>query len=1194
MTDLVLLGVALQAAQIWYQLLHDYLSDKSIDLPKTFKEENEKNGIKSASFAVLRELSDADGKEFGDSFEKACNSFIKRYEFDRELASIIIDLLKRAEKVEAKELNHEVLMATLFSDKPRLAPIENYCQRMIGFDQIISGKDDIYTITEVARAFRSFLEELQRSLMLSPRWREIVVKFRMLQLQSKIAGEYDLIDMREEYLAYLRDKHQYLDLKGFSPRVSNRILSLRLKEIFTDVTLIEGRPKVSEFADDELNIISEKKFFELDWIRQLDLLEKRYARLESTKPKTRVLELAEVFSNKKAVILGEPGSGKSTLTAYITLSLASKELKLLGLPTESVLPILVRIANFGRALEKEPSLHLIDYISQQLTPDFGPMLKQELTDGQCLVMLDGLDEVADIGQRQRVAECIENMVSIYGNNRFLITSRPIGYQSAQLTGEFRHLTLNPLSEKDQIKFIHLWNKEISARGAGRSEENISVEEDTLIKAIKSKPGVAKLASNPLLLTIIVLMYWRGTKLPDRRVDIYASATETLIENWPLRQRGIDLDYEQIKSILAPVALSILSSSVSGVIAEHKLVPILTKKVQEVHGGTPLEAQVLCEKILTDLNEHSGIFLERGRDEFDSPVYGFLHQTFGEYLAALALAEKWNIGELPLSNYIHKAHWREVVLLLGGVIGTQGRGVVSQFITEIINLKSPFEDILHRDLLLSLELLGDDIRIQPALRQEILNRSISLLENEVADLRKSAADRIKRLKITDHVSAAIELLIAALQKTKQYPKDEKRNEVQLTIADILCELGDFDSAKPIIIEVSNDIENINKITSKVLGFVTKLRLLHWTEESIGWLISLFNEARQYRPRLIVGKNLSDTLIRTSDDVDIHVFDSLNNELATSLFNRLAEKVSDDDILQRIRWVNLQMNKTGFIDIELVLELATSQADRQVCYLAACQLIELGYKKEGISALQTLCSEIDRITVDVAQKLLEHDEPIVGLQAAKDLALFYPYDIQPIKFLIESGDNFFGFALLMLRSITFNQPEYQWRAIELLLEQGHKDLALAGLRMIAFCPGHEYRYEAIEILLDNQSQFPQFDDIIKALINLAFDSYDLDQGNAIARLATLHETKHITPILLKITKTGETTSQYHMANALVLGGLLELPSQDDIIISESDHRISEVENRKESFKKSQADYLKMAYQFLDKNTGSDPNLFIELIK
>ena len=130
------------------------------------------------------------------------------------------------------------------------------------------------------------------------------------------------------------------------------------------------------------------------------------------------------------------------------------------------------------------------------------------------------------------------------------------------------------------------------------------EPEALTKSLHAKPSVGKLASNPLLLTIIVLMYWRGTKLPDRRVDIYSSATETLIENWPLRQRGIDLDLEQIKSILAPVALSILSSSVSGVIAERRLVPLLLEIIQEVHGGTRGEAKVICDRMLQDLSDPS--------------------------------------------------------------------------------------------------------------------------------------------------------------------------------------------------------------------------------------------------------------------------------------------------------------------------------------------------------------------------------------------------------------------------------------------------------------------------------------------------------------------------------------------------------------------------------------------------------------
>jgi len=178
----------------------------------------------------------------------------------------------------------------------------------------VSTRNDAANGTTIPGGYSCLYQELQRELMLSEKWRDVIVQFRSLQLQAKAAGEFDPLEMKNEYLAYLRDRYEFLDLKGFSPRVSGQVVSLRLAEVFTNLQFEKGRPHVSEFAEDDLAVMTDRQFFELDWERQLDLLEKRYLRLEATKPKVQILELADILAYRKAVILGDPGSGKTTVT----------------------------------------------------------------------------------------------------------------------------------------------------------------------------------------------------------------------------------------------------------------------------------------------------------------------------------------------------------------------------------------------------------------------------------------------------------------------------------------------------------------------------------------------------------------------------------------------------------------------------------------------------------------------------------------------------------------------------------------------------------------------------------------------------------------------------------------------------------------------------------------------------------------
>ena len=49
------------------------------------------------------------------------------------------------------------------------------------------------------------------------------------------------------------------------------------------------------------------------------------------------------------------------------------------------------------------------------------------------------------------------------------------------------------------------------------------------------PSVKRLATNPLLLTILVLISDKVRKLPQKRAKLYAICTKTLIESWRQEQ-----------------------------------------------------------------------------------------------------------------------------------------------------------------------------------------------------------------------------------------------------------------------------------------------------------------------------------------------------------------------------------------------------------------------------------------------------------------------------------------------------------------------------------------------------------------------------------------------------------------------------------------------------------------------------------
>jgi hypothetical protein len=529
-----------------------------------------------------------------------------------------------------------------------------------------------------------------------------------------MAGGLDLAQMRDDYLVSLRQRFEYLDLGGIAPRVQNRTVKLRMEDVFVPV---QARPELESHAG------------WLDWMEEMpeddgeaEMALRMMARGERTS-EAKPVEITDLLRRPRVVVLGDPGSGKSTLLRHIAYAVASGIAEAVGLATLERLPIFVRIVHFSRAQADNRALTLDTYINETCEPRWAPLFQHALYTGEALVLLDGLDEVIDAHQRKSIAEAIQKLVADYPGNAFLVTSRIVGYQAARLSGDFAHHTIQPLPLECIAEFVGKWYTAIE-REAGEAELSEEAREraQELSRTIQERPGIQRLAENPLLLTIIALVNWRGRKLPNRRVELYAHAAETLIESWPYRRQGVELDTERAIRLLSPVAYRIFAMRAGGDIAEDELLPILTEAICRVDGVEERQAKDYATEFLGQIGEHSGIFRERGYDERGRRVFSFLHLTFAEYFTARHLAGLWEgLGEDAdarrafLCKYAHVPRWHEVVLLMAGDIGLRDNDRAeraTRLLSDILTLNSRYEEHLHRDLLLASEYLADDLRVQP--------------------------------------------------------------------------------------------------------------------------------------------------------------------------------------------------------------------------------------------------------------------------------------------------------------------------------------------------------------------------------------------------------------------------------------------------------------------------------------------------
>ncbi len=477
------------------------------------------------------------------------------------------------------------------------------------------------------------------------------------------ASAADLDRARETYLGHLRDRYRYLDMKGLG--VADRVpLRLPLRRLFVPLL---ARPELpaGDTWDLEARMAGRR------------LSEKDAERLGRRLGEPRkVLEL--VREHPGLVILGDPGSGKTTFLKYLALSFAAGEG--LGLGLGERLPVLVPLSGFANALAAG-EVRLDDFVrgwvdSRGADPALGQLLDAELRAGRALLLLDGLDEVREAALRQTVVRAVADFFSFHrvAGNKFVLTSRIVGYREVRTLSEgLAECTLVDFGDDEISAFVGKWTAALERQAlgdTGAAAADAEREQEELLAAIGRNPGVRHLAANPLLLTILALMKRQGVSLPERRVELYEQYVRTLLQSWN-RARGLgrpperDLDVVETVRILAPLALWM--HEVDPGLGLVKLADLETELRRIYHARGAADPEAAARLLLADAREWAGLVLERGPGQ-----WGFIHLTFEEYLAAvgIALEAQGNPRAMlhRLAPHLGDPAWREVGLLLIAYVG----------------------------------------------------------------------------------------------------------------------------------------------------------------------------------------------------------------------------------------------------------------------------------------------------------------------------------------------------------------------------------------------------------------------------------------------------------------------------------------------------------------------------------------------
>jgi len=402
-------------------------------------------------------------------------------------------------------------------------------------------------------------------------------------------------------------------------------------------------------------------------------------------------------------LIGDPGAGKTTLLRHLFRRVVSGQVTGPVAHLRGLHPVLVRLATVTDTERVARGLaRLVARVAaEDGYPEAGPALLARPNQG-FLFLLDGLDEVRDEPNRERICAWLNREIDHWPACAFVVTCRRAAWARTPVLGaRFLPVSVQGLHGDAITEYVRRWFRAVVRHffAAVDSPEDIEARASEKAAALlavlatptwRSSTRLLEMTANPLMLSTLCLAHYNDTRLPEQRGELYERTLGLLIEVWTReRPGGPALRLETSRLVLQPLAYAMHEHDRRELSVDEAAALVQTplSQVPALRAVAPTP-----ERFLDLVRDECGVLLSRdlGRIEF-------VHLSFQEYLAACHVSGR-GLGR-ALADHAGDPRWEEVSLL-----AMSRPGVFEPFMTRALERGDIDTALLRQCLRETLEIL----------------------------------------------------------------------------------------------------------------------------------------------------------------------------------------------------------------------------------------------------------------------------------------------------------------------------------------------------------------------------------------------------------------------------------------------------------------------------------------------------------